>query len=133
MYQENPALRLEYKKVDTKNIVKYKENIDKEDTKKIQKFMSNIEKRDTKKKKMWKVENFLRQVEQGPYYISTTCHRSWYQKSFRLFKREKYHILTVELFQPVKSLDEKLDICKTFTSIFIKMQFPARQSAIKWL
>lgn len=54
MYQENPALRLEYKKVDTKNIVKYKENIDKEDTKKIQKFMSNIEKRDTKKKKTWK-------------------------------------------------------------------------------
>ena len=54
MYQENLALRLEYKKVDTKNIVKYKENIDKEDTKKIQKFMSNIEKRDTKKKKMWK-------------------------------------------------------------------------------
>ena len=50
-YQVDPALQLEYKKEDTKKIMKYTENMKKGCTKKIQKLIKNIEKRDTKKEK----------------------------------------------------------------------------------
>ena len=58
------------------------------------------------KKRYDKVENFLQQLKQQPYYICTICHRSLYQHCVRLFKHEKYDILTADLYNPVKSFDE---------------------------
>ena len=40
-------------------------------------------------------------------------HRCLYKRSIRLFKHEKCHILTAELFCLVKSFDEKTYICDT--------------------
>ena len=34
-------------------------------------------------------------------------------RNFRLFTYEKYHVLTAELYHPVKLFDNKLCICKT--------------------
>ena len=65
------------------------------------------------KKNCGKVENFLQQAKQGPFYICTIRHRSLYQRSVRLFNYEKYDILTAELYNGVKSFDKKLYICET--------------------
>ena len=80
------------------------------------KLIKNIKNRDIKKTKKHcdKVDSFLQQVKQVPYYICTICHRSLYQRSVRLCKHEKYNILMPELYHPVKSLDEKLYICETY-------------------
>lgn len=51
------------------------------------------------------VKNFLQHVKQGSYYICTISHRSLYQRGVRLFKYEKYHMLTANLY-PMKSFDE---------------------------
>ena len=66
------------------------------------------------KKSCDKVDSFLQQAKQGPYYICTICHRSLYQRSVRLCKHEKYNILMPELYHTVKSFDEKLYICETY-------------------
>ena len=71
-----------------------------------------------------KVENFLQQIKQGPYYIFTRCYRSLCQRSVRLFNYEKYNILTAELHHPVKSFDEKLYICETCHKHFYKNEIP---------
>ena len=98
-YQENPEVQLAYKKC------KYQENAEHKKNKKIR-----YQKCQEKKKSCDKVENFLQQVKQGPYYICTICHESVYQCSVRFLKHEKYRILTSELYHPVKSFDEKLYI-----------------------
>ena len=101
----------------TKEIQKLKLNVKKGGTKKILKFIKNTEKEvqenQENKKNCDKVMYFLQEVKQGPYYICTVCHRSLYLRSGRLFKQEKYHILTEELCHPVKSFDTKLYICET--------------------
>ena len=86
-YQENPEINKEYRKKNYKKYQKNKRNCD-------------------------KVMYFLQKVKQGPYYICTVCHQSLYQRGVRLFKQEKYHILTEELCHPVKSFDTKLYICE---------------------
>ena len=65
------------------------------------------------KKNCGKVDSFLQQVKQGPYYVCTICHRSLYQGSVKLCKHEKYNFLITELYHPMKSFDEKLYICET--------------------
>ena len=99
-YQENPVVHKEYRK---KKYKKYQEN----------------------KKNCDKVMYFL-QVKQGPYYICTVYHRSLYQRSVRLFKQEKYHILTEELRHPVKSFDTKLYTCETCHKHLIKNEIPCQ-------
>ena len=114
-YQENPQSRKISKGSTTKKTLILKYNIKKryqqnaEIDKKYQKhrYQEN-------KKSCDKVDSFLQQVKQGPYYICTICHRSLYQRSVRLCKHEKYNILMPELYHPVKSLDEKLYICETY-------------------
>ena len=44
-----------------------------------------------------------------------------YQRSVRIYKHEKYQILTTELYHPVKSFDKKLYICETFQIVCKKM------------
>ena len=57
-------------------------------------------------------------------YICTTSHQSLYQCSVRLFKHEKYHILTTELYHPVKSFDEEFYICETCCKHLHKNEIP---------
>ena len=78
------------------------------------------------KKRYRKIENFLQQVKQGPYYICTIWHRSRYQRSVRLFKPEKYHVLTTDLYHPVKSYDEKFYICETCHKHLHKNEIPCQ-------
>ena len=49
-----------------------------------------------------------------------------YQRNVRLFKYEKYQILCAELFQAVKSFDEKLYICETCQKHFNKNEIPSQ-------
>ena len=105
------------KKWGTNQIVKLKNNI-KRGTEKIQNFIKinqklRCQKCQEIKRSFDKVENFLQQVKRGPYYICTICHRKLCQRSVRLFKHEKYHILATELYHPVKSFDKKLYIRET--------------------
>ena len=53
-------------------------------------------------------------------------HRSLYQRSVRLFKYEKYHILTADLHHPVKSFDEKFYICQTCHEHLYKNDIPCQ-------
>ena len=69
---------------------------------------------------------FLQEVKQRPYIICTVCHRSLYQRIVRLFKQEKYHILTEELCHPVKSFDTKLYIYETCHKPLIKNEIPCQ-------
>ena len=73
-----------------------------------------------------KADHFLQQSKQGPYYIYRTCHHNSYQWSFRLFQHEKYHIVTMELYHPVKSSDEKLNICGTCHGHCSKNEIPCK-------
>ena len=52
------------------------------------------------------------------------CHRSLYQCSVKLFNHEKYYILSAELYHPVKSFDDKLDICVTYHKHLYKNEIP---------
>ena len=94
-YQENPEVPKEYRKKKYKKYQENKENCD-------------------------KVMYFLEEVKQGPYYICTVYHRSFYQRSVRLFEQEKHHILTEELCHLMKSFDTKLYICETYHKRLIK-------------
>ena len=69
---------------------------------------------------------FLQELKQGPYYICAVCHQSLYLRSFRLFKQEKYHILSEELYNPVKLFDTKLYICETCHKCLIKNEIPCQ-------
>ena len=75
-------------------------------TKKIWNFTKIIKKSGIrnakKKKKSCERLNFLQQVKQGPYYICTICHGSLSQGVVWFFKDEKYQIVTLELYDPVK-------------------------------
>ena len=48
------------------------------------------------------------------------------QRSVRLFKYEKYHILRAELDHPVKSFEEKLYICETCHKHLNKNEIPCQ-------
>ena len=48
------------------------------------------------------------------------------QRSVRLFKYEKYHILRAELDHPVKSFEGKLYICETCHKHLNKNEIPCR-------
>ena len=44
-------------------------------------------------------------------FLSTICHQSLCQSSGQIIK--KYHILTAEMYYPVKTFNEKLYVCET--------------------
>ena len=130
-YRENREIQLEYKKSIYRETLKikieyqkrrYQENPEVHKgyrKKKYEKYQEN--------KKNWdKVMYFLQEVKQGPYCICTICHRSLYQRSVRLFKQEKYHILTKELCHPVKSFDAELYICETCHKHLNKNEIPCQ-------
>ena len=70
--------------------------------------------------------SFNIELKQGPYYICTICHPNLYQSVVRLFKYEKCHILSAELYHSVKSFDEQLYMCKTFYKHLHKDEIPCQ-------
>ena len=98
-YQENPKIHRKYQK---KRYLKYQE-----------------------KKTCDKDEYFLQQVKQGLSCIICTMF-SWtlYQRSVRLFKHQKHHIVTAELYHLVKSFNEKFCICGTCHKHLNKNEIP---------
>ena len=72
----------------TKILHDYKSNIIKGITKKILNFIKNI-----KVPRCDKVEHFLQQITQGPYYTCTICNQRLYRHILRLLKPERYNIL----------------------------------------
>ena len=111
-YQENPGIQREYQKR------RYQENPEIHNKYRKERYQE--------KKRLRNIENFLQQIKQGPYYICTVCHRSLYQRSVRLFKPEKYHVLTADLYHPVKSYDEKFNICETCHKHLHKNEIPCQ-------
>ena len=78
------------------------------------------------KKCLNKVKKFCQETKQGPYFICRVCH--WY-----FFEQEEYHILTSELFCPVRSFDEKIYICDIYHKHLSRHKCHIKQSLIKWV
>ena len=76
------------------------------------------------KKCLNKVKKFFQETKQGPYFICRVCH--WY-----FFEQEEYHILTSELFCPVRSFDEKIYICDIYHKHLSRHKCHIKQSLIK--
>ena len=60
-----------------------------------------------------KVSVFKELINSGPYYICVACNRNLYKKSVVLFPRDKYSIISDDVFRHVTPLDGKSYICKT--------------------
>ena len=88
-------------------ILNQKENMKKTNMIKILNQKKKIAKKCIKgtKNVLSKVEKFCQQIKQGPHFICTVCHQCLYKHSVRLFKHEKYHIPTSELYCPVRTFD----------------------------
>ena len=79
-----------------------------------------------------KVQKFLRQVWHDPYFISTLCHHSLYERSVQLFDEQKYDDFLAQLHDPISSFNEKFYICHTCNeTLRKKSQSQARQFVIK--
>ena len=70
-------------------------------------------------------------MKQGPYYICLIYHRILYQRRIRLFAYEKYHILTTELYHPIKSFHEKLYICEACHKHLYETEIPYQATCNK--
>ena len=91
-YEENPEPEKEYEK----NKYDKDPELKKENRKKMHKKNKNC---------LNKVKTFCQQIREDPYFIRTVCHWGLSKHSTRLFEHEKYHILTVELYCPLRSFD----------------------------
>ena len=112
-YWENPELKREYKKS------QYKKN-------------AKTRKDKTKKKISGKgVEKFCQQIKQGPYYICTECQRSLYKRSVKVFRQEKYTIMTEKCRSFVNSFDGKIYICETCHKYLLKGVIPCQSVSNK--
>ena len=89
------------KKTNMKKILNQKENTRKTNMRKILKQKKSQKDALEGKECLNKVETFCQQIRQYPYFICIVCHRCLYKHSVRLFKHEKYNILTAELDFPV--------------------------------
>ena len=62
----------------------------------------------------FKVSVFQELINSGPYYICVVCNRNLYKKSVVLFHRDKYSVISVDVFRYVTSFDGNSYICKTW-------------------
>ena len=108
-----------------------KKNNIKRGTKKIQNFVKKEQKMRYKKckenKKHDTLENFLKQVKKGPYYVCRISHRSVYQRSVKN-KFFEHETLFAELYHPARSFDETLYIGETWNIGHAKQ--PAKKMAL---
>ena len=69
----------------------------------------------------FKVFVFEELIHSGPYYIWVVCNPNLYKKSVVLFHRDKYSVISDNVFRHVTSFDGKSYIRKTFEKIFKKL------------
>ena len=62
----------------------------------------------------FKVFVFEELINSGPYYIWVVCNANLYKKSVVLLHRDKYSVISDNVFRHVTSFDGKSYICKTF-------------------
>ena len=60
----------------------------------------------------FKVSVFKELINSGPYYICVVCNRNLYKKSVVVFHRDKYSVISDNVFRHVISFDGKPYICK---------------------
>ena len=75
----------------------------------------------------FKVSVFKDLIDSGPYYICVACNCNLYKKSVVLLYRDKYSIISGDVFRHVTSFDGKSYICKTCRKRFKKIVFLAKQ------
>ena len=75
----------------------------------------------------FKISVFKELINSGPYYICVVCNCKLYKKSVVLFHRDKYSVISDDVFRHVTSFDGKFYICKTCGKIFKKTVFLAKQ------
>ena len=61
----------------------------------------------------FKVSVFKELINSAPYYICVVCNRNLYKKSVVLFHRDKYSVISDDVFRHATSFDGKSYICKT--------------------
>ena len=68
-----------------------------------------------KKNKKWlnKFEPFCQQIRRSLYFICIVCQWCFYKCTASSFEHEKYHILTIELYCPVRAFEENIYICNS--------------------
>ena len=69
----------------------------------------------------FKVFVFEELINSGPYYIWVVCNPNLYKKSVVLFHRDKYSVISDNVFRHVTSFDGKSYIRKTFEKFFKKL------------
>ena len=61
----------------------------------------------------FKISVFKELINSGPYYICVASNRNLYKNSVVLFPRDKYSIISDDVFRHVTPLDGKSYVCKT--------------------
>ena len=69
------------------------------------------------------MNEFLTDIEAGPYYICKSCNRMLYRKSVRKFHRDAY---SLDIFTDVPSFDNEQYICNTCHSKLIEGKIPCQ-------
>ena len=72
---------------------------------------------------------FKELMNSGPYCICVARNRNLYKKSMVLFYRDKYSVISDDVFRHVKSFDGKSYMCKTSAKKFKKNVFLVKQFA----
>ena len=74
----------------------------------------------------FKISVFKELINSGPYYICVVCNCNLYKKSVVLFHRDKYSVISDDVFRHVTSFDGKFYICKTYGKKFLKNCIPCQ-------
>ena len=131
-YQENPQMQEDFQRKWYKKNLEVNKEYKKRGTNKILKLIKKISKAEIsrKQKNCDKVDSFLQQVKQSPFYICTICHRSLYQRSVSCASMKNI----IFLLQKIQwnHLMKNFIYVKHVIRILIKMKFHVKQFAIKW-
>ena len=66
----------------------------------------------------FKISVFKELINSAPYYICVACNRNMYKKSVVLLHRDKYGVISDDIFRHVTLFDGKFYICKTYGKKF---------------
>ena len=72
-----------------------------------------------------RVKRFKKQIWEGPYYIYTICHRSFYWCSVSYFSIENYNNFKMS-YMPATTFDSRLYICLTCHKSVSKGKIPCQ-------
>ena len=74
----------------------------------------------------FKVSVFKELINSGSYNICVVCNRNLYKYSVVLFHRDKYSVISDDVFRHVTSFDGKSYICQTCGKKFLKNCIPCQ-------